>query len=51
MQTKSVVEVRDENSGLANACSVEIIREVIDLELKRNGVGEENAPDASLLPN
>lgn len=38
IQTKNVVEVRDENSGLANACSVEIIREVVDEELKRNNL-------------
>lgn len=37
-QTRETVEIRDENSGLAKACDVESIREVIDMELKRNGI-------------
>ena len=52
LQTKEIVEVRDENSGLANACNVEVIREVIDMELKRFGIGElkneGNSPNSSL---
>lgn len=34
-QTKRIVEVREENSGLANAHPVEFIREVVLKEMRR----------------
>lgn len=37
-QTHRVVEERDENSGLASACAVDHIREVIDMELARKSI-------------
>ena len=39
-QTGNTIGYVDENSGLAYAYSVESIREVINMELKRNGISE-----------